>query len=915
MTRCRSLRPYRAAAAPRDPRRLRLEALEDRATPSATLVKDLGTSTISGGPMFTAVGSTMYFGVDYGGSNPQLWRTNGTEAGTVQVDHGTTAEEQSHRVFLNDGDHPAFVGAGQYLYFLTDDDGAGTTSLWRNDSQTGVSEKLRTLDGGPEHLAPWNLTAIGQDVYFAAYAPATDTPDHTDWGYELWKVDGATGATAPFRDTWVGPDSGYPAYLTGVGPYLYYDAATNPQTGAIYRADLPAPVMTGPRIDNTRVVGTDLYVLQNYGVDSTDAGVWVIHSSPSASNIELVKSITSWSFSYSGFYRDPFTWAAAGDTLYFTDADATGEFYQVWKVQGSTATPLSAVIQGPTGPTRFLPLQITANESQVFVTDVQRGNHATSRIWSIDKATGTTSLLHTFDTPGLAPYEITWPTAVGSRIYFGAGNLDRYQLWQTSGSPDTLQPVDASGPDLRFNGWGDDVAYDGLKLEFLRGHYPPYGALGASLYFSTGTQLWRVVDDPYGTPALQDALDSEPPVDPATGHPTVTLTATTDAQAATFLAIFDPTASAYTPLVPPAGATSATPVDIVVTIPATYGLTDFHPTIPAGIRLQINGGMWYGGSPALTLDAGDLAVTHATFVNNTPAPTILVTGGRLTLRDCTIQESTGATEPAIQVTGGIIDLGTAADPGGNTLNVNGAGTLLRNDTTATVTAFGNHWTADGAAVAPGPRVAGPVVWGASPTLTVTGGSFVYDGQPHPVSATVTGAGGALLGTPAVTYAYRDGDGNWVPTANGGTAAPLEPGYYRATAVFGGTDIYQPATAAADITIAYAVRSLTDLGAAFRAGRTIPIKLQLLDANGINVSSAGIDVTALRLERLNADGTRTEVALQDAGGSNPGDLFRYDAALGGYIFNLSTRGLTAGTYDFVWAAGDDPTEHTFRFSLI
>src|SRR5213079_768186 len=100
-----------------------------------------------------------------------------------------------------------------------------------------------------------------------------------------------------------------------------------------------------------------------------------------------------------------------------------------------------------------------------------------------------------------------------------------------------------------------------------------------------------------------------------------------------------------------------------------------------------------------------------------------------------------------------------------------------------------------------------------------------------------------------------------------------------------------------------------------AGRTIPIKIELLDAYGNNVSSAGIDLTALRLERVNADGTRTQAALRDAGGSNPGNLFRYDAALGGYIFNLSTKGLGADTYEFDWTADGDPTKHVLGFQLI
>jgi hypothetical protein len=260
----------------------------------------------------------------------------------------------------------------------------------------------------------------------------------------------------------------------------------------------------------------------------------------------------------------------------------------------------------------------------------------------------------------------------------------------------------------------------------------------------------------------------------------------------------------------------------------------------------------------------------------------------------------------------LIDLGRTDDPGGDILNVNGAGTLIDNGTAASLIALGNHGTVDGAP--PGPVIAGFVERGQAPNLDIVGGVFVLDDEPHPASATVTRTGGVDLGRPNVTYVYQDGDGAWVPTANGGTAPPVDPGYYRAKAVFVGTNDYQAATATADITIAYAVRSLTDLSAAFKAGRTIPIKLQLLDADGINVSSATIAVAALRLERVNAGGTRTMLPATASGNTNPVNLFRYDATLGGYIFNLSTKDLSAGTYDLVWIAGDDPTEHRLRFSL-
>ena len=109
--------------------------------------------------------------------------------------------------------------------------------------------------------------------------------------------------------------------------------------------------------------------------------------------------------------------------------------------------------------------------------------------------------------------------------------------------------------------------------------------------------------------------------------------------------------------------------------------------------------------------------------------------------------------------------------------------------------------------------------------------------------------------------------------------------------------------------------LTDLSRAFKAGRVIPIKIQLFDAEGDNISSPKIQLTALHLMRVNADGTRTPVTLQDAGNSNPGNLFRYDAGLRGYIFNLSTKDLSAGQYEFSWLAGTDLTEHKLSFQLI
>jgi virginiamycin B lyase len=199
---------------------------------------------------------------------------------------------------------------------------------------------------------------------------------------------------------------------------------------------------------------------------------------------------------------------------------------------------------------------------------------------------------------------------------------------------------------------------------------------------------------------------------------------------------------------------------------------------------------------------------------------------------------------------------------------------------------------------------------ATPAITTTGGCFAFDGQPHPAPGSVVGVNGENLGTPTFSYSFTDDNGN-VITQSG---LPTDPGYYTLTASFAGNDNYKPTSKTVSVTIYYEAHSLTDLSQAFHAGRTIPIKLQLTDANGNNLSSPDITLTAIRLEQVNADGSTTRVALQDAGNANPGNLFRYDADLGGYIFNLSTKNLAAGKYHFFWAAEGDPTAHELDFQL-
>ena len=75
----------------------------------------------------------------------------------------------------------------------------------------------------------------------------------------------------------------------------------------------------------------------------------------------------------------------------------------------------------------------------------------------------------------------------------------------------------------------------------------------------------------------------------------------------------------------------------------------------------------------------------------------------------------------------------------------------------------------------------------TPLVTVTGGTFMYDGNAHPATATVTNASGAVIGTASITY-------------GGSSSAPVEAGTYDVVATFAGDANYESASGTGSITI-------------------------------------------------------------------------------------------------------------------
>jgi hypothetical protein len=325
--------------------------------------------------------------------------------------------------------------------------------------------------------------------------------------------------------------------------------------------------------------------------------------------------------------------------------------------------------------------------------------------------------------------------------------------------------------------------------------------------------------------------------------------------------------------------------------PAKYSAMTVQ--VPTGMTLYIDGvpsTQIDPTSPALTILGGNVVVSNVTIFTTGNAPTILVTGGSLTLRNDVVQSSTYS-DPAIAVTGGSLDLGTPSSPGGNTIQVNGTGPILQSTGVNVITSVGNTFQVQGSPVTPF----------ATTTLVSSVNPSVAN-QSVTFTATVTSptAGGSA---PTGTVTFLDtttGTTLGVASLSGGSAkltvSTLPVNAQNVAAVYSGDKNYVTDSAILVQQVHYAFSGFLaplNNSMALALNRTVPIKFQLTDYTGKYITSLSA-VTSLQV--LNSQGQNV---LTNAGST----ALRYDSTANQFIANWSTKGLPAGTYSVTLALND------------
>jgi ELWxxDGT repeat protein len=110
-------------------------------------------------PQFTTLDGALFFVVSEPEHGEELWRTDGTAAGTALV------------ININPGPAPARISgltaAGGRLYFAADD-GEHGIELWTSDGTAAGTRSLSDIAAGPYSSSPREITAIGNRLFFSA---------------------------------------------------------------------------------------------------------------------------------------------------------------------------------------------------------------------------------------------------------------------------------------------------------------------------------------------------------------------------------------------------------------------------------------------------------------------------------------------------------------------------------------------------------------------------------------------------------------------------------------------------------------------------------------------------------------------------------------------------------------------------
>lgn len=430
----------------------------DGTAAGTVLVSDLCSGPCSSNPRsLTAMNGVLYFFAHDSSGTQNLWRSDGTAAGTRQL-----------KAINNNNFGPKLTPINGTLYFYVYDPTTGE-ELWTGDGTAAGTKLLKDLYPGTGNSFPQSFVELNGAVFFSATSAA---------GNELWKSDGTPDGTVLFKELLPGTGSGAPTELVVHNGVLYFIASDVSGNRGLFRSDgTPAGTLKLREFGSGKVGGLVVFsgLLHFWATDATYGHeLWKSDGTP-AGTVLAVDVRPGSTGSSASFLR------VAGNNLFFTGSDGSG--HALWKTDGT-----------PEGTVRLLSApssmdNLTAVGSSLYFTGLETSTAFTAELWVSDGTVAGSRMVKDIN-PGTSAGAFSTTVgmvhfgALNDVLYFGANNGSLgSELWRSDGTAagttlvrDILAPTsDASPANLILGSDG--------KLYFTADD----GLVGAELWRSDGT--------------------------------------------------------------------------------------------------------------------------------------------------------------------------------------------------------------------------------------------------------------------------------------------------------------------------------------------------------------------------------------------------------------------------------------------
>lgn len=539
----------------------------DGTDPGTTLVAELLPNDTVGSfsDDLTGIGGTLYFSSAAGNKGREVWKSNGTLAGTQRVkDIGIAPGSSTPTKFVLDDQ---ILKGARLFFFVTD--GADGGELWRSTGSANGTQLVKEIAGGSSiPYVPEDVVVLNGNMLFVG----NDSIN----GFELWRSDGTTVGTVMIKN--IHPNNtdqeAKPNELTLSGGVAYFRANDEINGYELWRTDGTAAGTTMVKDINiapglgseprqlTDVDGT-LYFLADNGI--TGRAIW--KSDGTAAGTVLVKDI------YPVDINDEYyEITSSGGALLFRADDGVGG-HSLWRSDGTPegTKPILPILFNDTIETssRFLDIGGTLFFAQ----------H--NELWKSNGTLAGTVRVKEIDPFPLPEVRLSSFTESDGLLYFISAGPDGAELWRSNGTAaGTVLLKELTGPGIL-----DPTTIAGTAV----------GDIFISVPADNGYQLWRSTGTSAGTTPILPSFLS--PITEIAGFQTEIyfgghsalegneLWTTPLFPAITTSGIVD--AASFRSFVAPGGLASVFGTELSGVTAAAAGLP--LPTTLAGIRVQVGG--------------------------------------------------------------------------------------------------------------------------------------------------------------------------------------------------------------------------------------------------------------------------------------------------------------------------------------